>query len=173
MAPPVAEPGKVPAACVACHAGASNAGAVAAAWKRVAEGPAARRRREIGDAVDGAETSRGLSALVRIAAEPERGWFLRWAAIQRIVAAATAHRSDAMVDALRNALADRNPALRRALEIYPMMVGAMNDLGLCQRAQGRKDEAEAAWRRALEINPRYASARQNLEAARAPAATGP
>jgi Flp pilus assembly protein TadD len=54
-----------------------------------------------------------------------------------------------------------------------MMVGAISDLGLCLRAQGRKDDAEAAWRRALEINPRFASARQNLEAATAPVGTKP
>jgi predicted CXXCH cytochrome family protein len=260
LAPPTAEPGKVPAACAACHVGAPNAAAVASAWKRVVEGPAARRRREIGTAVDGAETAAGLATLVQIAADSERGWFLRWAAIQRILAAATARRSDAMIAALRDALADPNPALRRAaaraigrfgrtsdfealeratgdpdpwtalaaaqalgtlgaptaavtlhellqrpdlvadaraqyaygharllardwpraeialrraLEVNPMMVGAINDLGLCLMAEGRSDEAVAAWRRALELNPRFATARQNVEAATSAAPSKP
>ena len=56
-------------------------------------------------------------------------------------------------------------ALRRALEFNPVMVGALNDLGLALIAQGRDDEAVATWKRALEINPRYAPARQNLERA--------
>jgi tetratricopeptide (TPR) repeat protein len=61
-------------------------------------------------------------------------------------------------------------ALRRALEINPMMVGAINDLGLCLRAQGNNRGAEEAWKHALEINPRFAAARQNLEAAKPPSA---
>jgi HEAT repeat protein len=260
MAPPVAEPGKVPAACASCHAGAANAPAVARAWTRVVEGPAARARREIGAAVDGAETAEGLAALVRLAADPDRGWFLRWAAIQRITAAATARRSEPMIAAFLGALNDPNPALRRAaaralgrfgrpseypvlehatadpdpwtalaaaqamgslgaptsavrlyelaqrpdlvadaraqyaygharllarewpqaeaaltraLELNPMMVGAINDLGLCLRAEGKRREADDAWKRALEINPRFAAARQNLEMATSSAATEP
>lgn len=258
MAPPVAEPGKVPAACASCHAGAANASVVAEAWTRVVDSPAARARREIGVAVDGAETAGGLAALVRLAADPDRGWFLRWAAIQRITAAATARRSEPMIAAFLAALSDPNPALRRAgaralgrfgrstefaalelatsdpdpwtalaaaqamgalgaptsavrlyelaqrpdlvadaraqyaygharllarewpqaetalrraLEINPMMVGAINDLGLCLRAEGKKGEADEAWKRALEINPRFGAARQNLEQSATPSAS--
>jgi tetratricopeptide (TPR) repeat protein len=58
-------------------------------------------------------------------------------------------------------------ALRRALDLNPMMVGAINDLGLCLVGQGNGDGAIAEWKRALEINPRFASARQNLEQAEA------
>ncbi|HEX4823155.1 MAG TPA: HEAT repeat domain-containing protein [Candidatus Polarisedimenticolaceae bacterium] len=53
--------------------------------------------------------------------------------------------------------------LERALEMNPMMVGAISDLGLSLRAQGKRDQADAAWKTALEINPRFESARQNLE----------
>jgi HEAT repeat protein len=56
-------------------------------------------------------------------------------------------------------------ALRRALEINPLIVGAMNDLGLALIGQGKKDEAIVEWKRALDINPRFSAARRNLEAA--------
>jgi predicted CXXCH cytochrome family protein len=258
LAPPVAEPGKIPAACAACHSGAKDAAVAAAAWNRVHEGPAARRRREIGLAVEGAETPKGLATLVRIAADPAQGWFLRWAAMQRISGAVTARRTDALAAMLREALSDPNPALRRAaarglgrfgrptdvealaaakqdpdpwtalaaahallalgapqagafledvasrpdlvgdaraqyalghaallardlphaetalrraLALNPMMVGAINDLGLCLMGQGHGETAVLEWKRALEINPRFASARQNLEAAEAAAGT--
>jgi Tfp pilus assembly protein PilF len=46
-----------------------------------------------------------------------------------------------------------------------MMVGALNDLGLCLMGQGHRDDAIAIWKRALAINPRFAPARQNLQAA--------
>jgi tetratricopeptide (TPR) repeat protein len=58
-------------------------------------------------------------------------------------------------------------ALRRALGLNPLMVGARNDLGLCLVGQGNREGAIAEWMLALEINPRFASARQNLDAARA------
>ncbi len=57
-------------------------------------------------------------------------------------------------------------ALRRALELNPMIVGAINDLGLALVGQGKRDQAIAAWRRALDINPRFAAAQRNLEAAK-------
>ena len=62
-------------------------------------------------------------------------------------------------------LAHAETTLRRALTLNPMMVGAMNDLGLCLMGQGHAREAVAEWRRALEINPRFAAARQNLATA--------
>jgi len=57
-------------------------------------------------------------------------------------------------------------ALRRALELNPMIVPAMNDLGLALIAQKRRDQAIVEWQRALDINPRYSAARRNLEAVR-------
>jgi predicted CXXCH cytochrome family protein len=54
-------------------------------------------------------------------------------------------------------------ALRRALELNPMMVGAINDLGLSLIAQGKREPAVESWRRALDINPRFTAARRNLE----------
>jgi cytochrome c-type biogenesis protein CcmH/NrfG len=57
-------------------------------------------------------------------------------------------------------------ALRRALDVNPMIVPAINDLGLALLGQGKRDQAIAAWRRALDINPRFRPARQNLEAAK-------
>ena len=249
MAPPTASAGNIPAACAGCHADPSTARRVTEAWQRVREGPAARRRRETGEAIDGAETAAGLAVLERIVDDADRGWFQRWASLQRIAGASTARRDDALASALRSALADPNPALRRAaaraygrfgrptdfpalekaledtdpwtalaaaqalavlgapsadakfsglllrsdlvtdarmqyafgharvlardwdhaepalrraIELHPMMVGAISDLGLCLRAKGKRDEAKAAWRRALAINPRFASARINL-----------
>jgi predicted CXXCH cytochrome family protein len=53
-------------------------------------------------------------------------------------------------------------ALRKALELNPYMVAAMNDLGLALVAQGRSDEARAIWATALDVNPRLATARENL-----------
>jgi len=252
MSPPVATEGKIPAACASCHAGAANAPAIAAAWRTVVLGPAATRRREIGLAVDGVETDAGRAALARLVAEPGNGWFVRWAAMRRLVGAATARRTDAVIAAFRAALVDPNPALRReaaqalgrfgresdyealgsaardpdpwtalaaalalgrlraptasarlvevaerpdliadaraqyayghalvlakswpqaeaalrrALALNPMMVGAVNDLGLCLRATGKPEEADAAWKTALAINPRFESARRNLASA--------
>ena len=54
-------------------------------------------------------------------------------------------------------------ALRKALELNPYMVAAMNDLGLALVAQGKDDEARAVWKTALDVNPRLATARENLE----------
>jgi superkiller protein 3 len=57
-------------------------------------------------------------------------------------------------------------ALRRALVLNPMIVGAINDLGLALMGEGKDDEAIASWKRALDINPRFAAAQRNLEAAK-------
>jgi len=53
-------------------------------------------------------------------------------------------------------------ALRRALELNPYLLPAMNDLGLALVGQGRRDEARAVWQSALDVNPRLATARDNL-----------
>jgi predicted CXXCH cytochrome family protein len=251
MSPPVARAGKVPAACTSCHA-AGTAAMVAEAWKGVAAGPASKRRRDIGLAIEGAETAAGVAALVRLAADPKEAWFLRWAAVQRITSAVTATRTEALAAMLRAMIEDPDPSLRRAaarglsrfgrgtdlpslrkaaqdtdpwtalaaahamialrapdaalvldtvtarpdlmddaraqyalghqallakdmahaettlrraLTLNPMMVGAMNDLGLSLMGQGKGREAVAEWQRALEINPRFGAARQNLDAA--------
>jgi tetratricopeptide (TPR) repeat protein len=57
-------------------------------------------------------------------------------------------------------------ALRRALELNPMIVPAMNDLGLAFIGQGKREAAIAEWMLALDINPRFSAARRNLEAAK-------
>jgi len=54
-------------------------------------------------------------------------------------------------------------ALRRALELNPYMVAAMNDLGLALVGQGRAEAAREVWRTALDVNPRLSTARENLE----------
>jgi hypothetical protein len=249
MSPPIAPAGQVPPACAACHAGNANARAVAAAWDRVQEGPAAKRRRGIGLAIDALETESGREALIALAADPANGWFVRWAALRRIVSSSTARRTEGLIAALHAVLVDPNPALRReaaraiarfgrpsdfevltratydtdpwtalasalalgrlgapnaparlpeviqrpdlvadaraqyayghvllvardwgraeivlrrALELNPMMVGAISDLGVCLQASGKRKEAEATWKQALEINPRFEAARQNL-----------
>jgi predicted CXXCH cytochrome family protein len=58
MTPPVAGSGQVPSACATCHAGAKNAAAVVAAWKRMPQGRAAKRRLELGTAIDAAALGR-------------------------------------------------------------------------------------------------------------------
>jgi Flp pilus assembly protein TadD len=54
-------------------------------------------------------------------------------------------------------------ALRKALELNPYLLAAMNDLGLALVGQGRTDEARQVWKAALDVNPRLATARDNLE----------
>lgn len=254
MAPPVAGPGQVPAACAACHTAAKNAAAVAVAWKRRPEGRAAKRRLELGAAVDLA--SRGAAgsaaALARLADDGDRGWFVRWAMLQYLPGGQQPAGEDVLAP-VRRALSDPNPAirraaaralgrcgkpsdvellqrttddadpwtaleaahamgllkaptagarllqllkrsdliadaraqymyghaclvgqdapraekaLRRALELNPMIVGAINDLGLALVAQGKRDQAIEAWKRALDINPRFSAAKRNLETAK-------
>ena len=257
MTPPVAGRGQIPAACAACHAGSKNATSVAAAWKRRPVGRAATRRLEIGAAIDAASragaTAATATAIARLADDSERGWFLRWALIQRLPASSAGPAPEEALEPLRHALTDPNPALRRAaaralgrcgqpsdietlqratedtnpwtaleavhamgllgspvsgarllqllkrpdliadaraqymfghaclvgqdapraetalrraLEINPMIVGAMNDLGLALIAQGRRDKAIEEWKLALDVNPRFSAARRNLDAAR-------
>lgn len=255
MAPPVAGEGQIPAACAACHAGAKNATVIAAAWKRRPEGRAAKRRLEIGAAIDAAALARpgAAASLARLVGDVEHGWFVRWALLQKLAADASGPAPEDVLEPVRHALSDPNPALRRAaarvlgrcgkpsdieplqratddsdpwtaleavhaigllggptagarllqllkrpdliadaraqylfghaclvgqdapraeaalrraLELNPMIVGAINDLGLALIGQGKRDEAIAAWRRALDINPRFTAARRNLEAAK-------
>jgi tetratricopeptide (TPR) repeat protein len=258
MTPPVAGPDQIPAACAACHGGRDDHTAVIAAWKRLPVSPAAKRRVDLAAAVDGASvrspvTSSSLGHLARIADDAERGWFLRWAALQRITSDSQATASDDVLDPVRRCLTDPNPALRRAaaralgrcgrstdvaalqrasedadpwtaleaaramgllgaptagarllqllkrpdlvadaraqylyghaclvgqdapraetalrraLELNPMIVGAINDLGLALIGQGKRDQAIEAWKRALDINPRFTAAQRNLEAAK-------
>ncbi len=258
MAPPVAGRGEVPAACASCHAGAKNADAVVAAWKLWPQGPAAKRRLELGTAVDAAAQPGAppatAEAVARLANDGERGWFLRWALIQRLSDVASGEAPPEVRAGLQRALSDENPAirraaaralgrlgapsdveplqratndtdpwtaleathamgllgsaasgprllqllkrpdliadaraqymfghacligqdgpraetaLRRALELNPMIVGAMNDLGLALIAQGKTDEAIASWSLAVDINPRFSAALRNLAAAKA------
>jgi len=254
LSPPVAAPGQIADACVACHAGGKNAAAVSAAWKKRAPGPAARAREALGDAMEGAlagkyEAAETLASVARDTAGAS--WIVRYATITRLGQTEKAPSTQALRDAVRGAHDDPNPsirraaaralghmadapdlerlsraaddsdvwaaveaaqaltllgsksgltrlarlaerpdvmsdaraqaqigrarliatdgpgaeaALRRALQINPMMVSAMNDLGLALMSQGKRDEALAAWRRALAINPRFAPARDNLDA---------
>ncbi|MEK8029261.1 tetratricopeptide repeat protein [Ideonella sp. DXS29W] len=53
-------------------------------------------------------------------------------------------------------------ALRRALELLPDNVEALNNLGLVLQARGRHDEAEAAYRQALALRPGHVEALNNL-----------
>jgi hypothetical protein len=261
LSPPVAGSGEVPAACAACHAGGKNVAAIVAAWSRWPVGPAAKRRLEIGAAVDAATRQHGATAtaLARLAGDGERAWFLRWAFLQMLPSGAGGPAPDDVLATVRSALTDPNPAvrraaaralgrcgakgdvetlqratddpdpwtaleavrsmgslgsptagarllqlvkrpdliadaraqyqyghaclvgqdwthavtaLRRALELNPMMVGAMNDLGLALVGEGKRDQAIAQWTTALDINPRYSAARRNLDAARAGVSPG-
>ena len=255
MAPPVAGPGEIPAACAACHAGSKSATQAAAAWKRRVLGPAAKRRLAIIAAIDGSEhgTASAPADLAQLAGDPALSWFVRAAALQKLAALPPGPTPEAALDAVRHGLTNVNPAirraaaralgsrglsndaeilqqatddadpwtaleaaramgqlgaptagprllqlmtrpdliaeargqyvyghaclvgkdwahaetaLRRALELNPMMVGAINDLGLALVASGHRDQAIAAWQRAIDINPRFSAARRNLDAAK-------
>lgn len=54
--------------------------------------------------------------------------------------------------------------LARSLELQPLQVRALNDLGIALLGQGREEAARALWHQVLEINPRFAEAKLNLEA---------
>jgi tetratricopeptide (TPR) repeat protein len=64
------------------------------------------------------------------------------------------------MDDLDNSLAD----IERAVEVDPRHFPALGGLGLILNELGRKEEALAAYRRALTINPHYAGAQQSVEA---------
>ncbi|MBN1887804.1 MAG: tetratricopeptide repeat protein [Thermoflexales bacterium] len=51
---------------------------------------------------------------------------------------------------------------RRVIEMGDCREQPWGNLGICLMMQRRYDEAEAAWHRALELNPRYEHAQQNL-----------
>ena len=53
---------------------------------------------------------------------------------------------------------------RRAVTLAPDSYEAYNGLGIALGRQGRNDEAEAAFRRAFEIDPSLDAARDNLRA---------
>ena len=57
---------------------------------------------------------------------------------------------------------DAEKALRRAIELKPGFVEAMNDLAALLVRKGRKEEAEAILRKAIETNPKYPYAHVNL-----------
>jgi tetratricopeptide (TPR) repeat protein len=58
------------------------------------------------------------------------------------------------------------------LQLNPLHFGAASGQGLCHAALGEFDKAEACFRRALELHPHLAAARQNLAGARRARATG-
>jgi predicted CXXCH cytochrome family protein len=148
MAPPVAGAGQIPAACAACHAGVKNAAVVAAAWKRRPEGRAAKRRLELGAAIDAAALARpgAAASLAHLADDAERGWFLRWARLQTLAAGAPGPAPEDVLEPARHALTDPNPALRRA---------AARVLGRC----GKPSDVESI-RRATELPPKSTGKRR-------------
>ncbi len=255
MAPPIAEPLHVPAACAACHGSAKDAAKVSAAWKQRVPSAASNRRAAIVAAVDqdNAGKAESSASLARLAASDDQGWFVRWASLQKVALGRSGPAPEPDLVPIRNALSDPNPAirraaaralgnrgrpvdaealkrasddpdpwaaiesahalgvlgapiagarmlqllsrpdlvadaraqylyghaclvgqdfphaeqaLRRALELNPIMVGAINDLGLALIGEGKKEPAIAAWNRALDLNPRFSAAKRNLEAAR-------
>jgi Flp pilus assembly protein TadD len=54
-------------------------------------------------------------------------------------------------------------SFRRALELNPYAVAALNDLGIALFSQKKLDAARQVWRQALEVNPQFEAARRNLE----------
>jgi len=141
MAPPVAAKDFVPAACAACHAGAKNAAEVAAAWKRMPEGGAAKRRLAISAAIDaaGQRAAGSTATLARLAADPDNGWFLRLALIETLADSCTGPAPDESAVVLRQALTDPNPALRRAAVRALSVCGSPKDLDAVSRATDDPD----------------------------------
>jgi hypothetical protein len=64
--------------------------------------------------------------------------------------------------AKRGELAAADHHLRVALAKNPQSVELLNDVGYCCYLQGRHDEAEAAFRQSLEIDPNHVTSRNNL-----------
>jgi Flp pilus assembly protein TadD len=58
--------------------------------------------------------------------------------------------------------AEALPHFREAVRLEPSNPGALNSLGIACAQAGRLEEARAAWVRALEIDPEYRQARENL-----------
>jgi predicted CXXCH cytochrome family protein len=138
MAPPVAGAGQVPAACVACHTSAADAAKVAALWKRMPVGRAALRRLELGAAVDAKLEARG-ALLARVIDDAERGWFLRWASLDKLADGPAGPASPAVLAPVRRALTDPNPALRRAAARALGVRGERSDIDALQRATDDPD----------------------------------
>lgn len=84
-------------------------------------------------------------------------------------AAALAPRNPELAYNLGRLLRDRDPAeaetwLARAAELRPNLAPAWYQLGLARAAQGKKEPARAAWRRALAFDPGHRESRQALSA---------
>jgi tetratricopeptide (TPR) repeat protein len=60
--------------------------------------------------------------------------------------------------------AEAEPLFRESIAMGDVLPQPQGNLGICLIMQRRFDEAEAALRRALEIEPQYTLARQNLAA---------
>src|SRR6476469_3364090 len=66
------------------------------------------------------------------------------------------------------AAADAAALAGLARRVDPADAGAQNNLGVVLLARGRRDEAAAAFARALALDPRMTLARRNLDAAGGP-----
>ena len=69
----------------------------------------------------------------------------------------------AAVEMAMKRLTDAELDFRRVLAINPNHLPAMSDLAVLLTVQGKKAEAEKLLRKVLEINPRDANAKANLE----------
>lgn len=141
MAPPVAGKGFVPAACALCHADAKNAADLAAGWKRMPTGRAAKRRLALSDAIDAAGRGANGAAetLAGLASDPESGWFLRLALIETIASTCRGPAPESVALVLRQALTDANPAIRRSALRALSACGKPTDVEAVQRATDDPD----------------------------------
>lgn len=114
LAPPVAGPGEIPAACVTCHSG--NDSAKAAAWSTWrSASPASERRGRFSAATRALETGHGAAAaLGPIVENPANGWQLRTIAANDLYALFDRTPDRAATTSLRRAIDDPDPAVRRA-----------------------------------------------------------
>lgn len=116
LSPPTARRDEIPAACATCHAGRPDAAQVTARWSAFSPGPSSTARLEIREALEAVpRRSPGVeNRLVAIATDPDRGWFVRRAALALLEE--TLRQGDRRIapEPIRPAIDDPNPAIRRA-----------------------------------------------------------
>lgn len=115
LAPPVAGPGEIPAACVSCHAGSDRAKAETwPTWKTSARSSA--RRARFAAVTRELESGRNAAAaLGGLVADRSNGWQLRSIAAADLYASFDRNPDRAATSILREATGDADPAVRRAV----------------------------------------------------------
>jgi predicted CXXCH cytochrome family protein len=135
LAPPVARPGEVPAACLACHGEDARGKEFVARASSPPSTAGGRLRLQIRDAVETslADPAAAVPALAALAADPDGAWFVRWSALRRL-AEIRAVRGNRTVRAAALAAADDpHPTVRRAALLVLGRWGSGDDAVLLAR----------------------------------------